>query len=108
MEKTIEQLQEELKVAQATIAEQTTANKELLDINADMQEQLEVAAAETETAKAAAPQKVVAKVGQKEYEVVTGCRLPGARKFTAEEIADNEDVVTAILKIKGQNILKAL
>jgi len=95
---TNEELKKELKAAKATIAEQEA-------ITIDMQKTLDAAAKDVKTAEAAAPKKVVVKVGDTKYEVVSGCHLPGAGKFTAKEIAKDKNVVAAILKLKGQNIL---
>lgn len=48
------------------------------------------------------------KVGKREFEVVAAYRGKGGKIYKAEQIAEDVELATSILKIEGQNILVEL
>jgi len=85
-------------------AELEKVHDEYKDVLGDMQAKLTTAG----EAAAKAPNVVEATVGKVKYLVTSGAQLPGLGKFTAKELAADEDALKAVLEIEGQTVLKPL
>lgn len=75
---------------------------------ADAEKTVEELSAKLDAAPKASTVNPVVTIDKKDYEILSGCEVPGLGTFTKDKLAKNKTAVKAVLEIEGQKIVKPL
>ena len=105
----IAELQKANQQQESQLVDQAAKIQELEAENVSLKATIAKSDAAGKDVKAAASKEVIVKVDKKQYKVLRkAIHIPGIGKRTAEELAQDQEAISKVLSMEGQNILREI
>ena len=105
----IVELQKANQEQETQLAEQSAKIQELEAENVSLKAAIAKSEAAGKDVKVGSSKDVIVKVDKKQYKVLRkAVHIPGVGKRTAEELAQDQEAISKLLSMKGQNILREI